>query len=231
MSRLRPVVAIDGPTASGKSTVARAVAIRLGFRHIDTGAMYRSVALAAARRGVDLRDAAALTALAASLAIEFHPAPGGARGGERIVVDGEDVAEAVRAPEVSTAASIVSAVPGVRAALVARQQALGAAGGIVMEGRDIGTVVFPNAEVKVFLEAGLEARTRRRHDELTARGVEVDLDEVRRQEAERDARDVTRAHSPLRPADDAVILDTTLLTSEQVVAAIIQLVRERTDVV
>ncbi len=146
-------------------------------------------------------------------------------------MDGEDVAEAVRAPEVSTAASIVSAVPGVRAALVARQQALGAAGGIVMEGRDIGTVVFPNAEVKVFLEASLEARTRRRHDELKARGVEVDLDEVRRQEAERDARDATRAHSPLRPADDAVILDTTLLTSEQVVAAIIQLVRERTDVV
>ncbi|MDI6773319.1 MAG: (d)CMP kinase [bacterium] len=227
MSRQHPVVAIDGPTASGKSTVARAVADRLGLKHIDTGAMYRSVALASMRRSVDLRDDAALTALAASLAIEFRPAP----GGDRIVVDGEDVTEAIRAPEVSTAASIVSAVPGVRVALVARQQALGAAGGIVMEGRDIGTVVFPNAEVKVFLGASLEARTRRRHDELRARGVDADLDEVRRQEAERDARDETRSHSPLRPADDAVILDTTLLTLEQVVAAIVQLVRERSDVV
>lgn len=189
--------------------------------------MYRSVALASMRRRVDLRDAAALAALAASLAIEFRPA----RGGDRIVVDGEDVTEAIRAPEVSTAASIVSAVPGVRAALVARQQALGAAGGIVMEGRDIGTVVFPNAEVKVFLEASLEARTRRRHDELRARGVDVDQDEVRRQEAERDERDETRSLSPLRPAGDAVVLDTTLLTTEQVVATIVQLVRERTDVV
>jgi len=227
VSRRRPAVAIDGPTASGKSTVARAVADRLGFKHIDTGAMYRSVALASMRRRVDLRDAAALAALAASLAIEFRPA----RGGDRIVVDGEDVTEAIRAPEVSTAASIVSAVPGVRAALVARQQALGAAGGIVMEGRDIGTVVFPNAEVKVFLEASLEARTRRRHDELRARGVDVDQDEVRRQEAERDERDETRSLSPLRPAGDAVVLDTTLLTTEQVVATIVQLVRERTDVV
>ena len=226
MSR-RPVVAIDGPTASGKSTVARAVADRLGFKHIDTGAMYRSVAVASMKRCVDLGDAAALTALAASLAIEFHPAP----GGDRIVVDGEDVTEAIRAPEVSTAASVVSAVPGVRAALVARQQALGSAGGVVMEGRDIGTVVFPNAEVKVFLGATLDARTRRRHDELRARGVEADMEEVRRQEADRDARDETRAHSPLRPADDAVILDTTLLTSGQVVDAIMQLVRERTDVV
>lgn len=227
MSRDRPVVAIDGPTASGKSTVGRAVADRLGFKHVDTGAMYRSVALASMRRRVDLNDATALTALAASLAIEFRSAP----GGERIVADGEDVTEAIRTPETSTAASIVSAVPGVRAALVERQQALGAAGGIVMEGRDIGTVVFPHAEVKVFLRASLDARALRRHDELRARGVVVELDEVRRQEAERDARDETRSLSPLRPADDAVILDTTLLTSEQVVAAIVQLVRERTDVV
>lgn len=221
------MVAIDGPTASGKSTVARAVASALGFRHIDTGAMYRSVALVSIRRRVDLRDPAALTALAASLAIEFYHTP----EGERIVVDGEDVTEAIRAPEISAAASIVSVVPGVRAELVARQQALGAAGGIVMEGRDIGTVVFPNAEVKVFLGASLEARTRRRYDELKAKGVEVDLDEVRRQESERDARDELRSHSPLRPADDAVILDTTLLTPEQVVDAIMQLVRERADVV
>ncbi len=227
MSRRRPVVAIDGPTAAGKSTVARALAARLGFQYVDTGAMYRAVALAAARRGVDPHDATALTAMAASLAIEFRSTPGGVG----IVLDGEDVTGAIRAPEVSAASSIVSAVPGVRAALVARQQALGAEGGIVMEGRDIGTAVFPDAEVKVFLSADLEARARRRQAELEARGVEVALEEVRRQEAQRDARDATRAHSPLRPADDAVILDTTLLTSEQVVATIIQLVKERTGVV
>lgn len=229
-----PVVAIDGPTASGKSTVARAVARRLRFRHIDTGAMYRSVALAALRRGVDLYDHDALSSLASSLAIEFRPAAEGDRPaaeGDRVLSDGEDVTEAIRTPEVSTAASLVSAVPGVRAAMVARQQVLGAEGRIVMEGRDIGTVVFPDAEVKVFLEASLEARARRRHAELRVRGVEVDLEEVRRQEAERDARDETRSHSPLRPAQDAVILDTTTQTPDQVIATIVRLVQERTGVV
>lgn len=222
----RPAVAIDGPTAAGKSTVARGVARRLGFAYIDTGAMYRLVALAAIRRGVDLADAAALAHLAESLATEIRPG----EGGDRIFLDSEDVTTAIRSPEVSTAASIVSAVPGVRSALVARQRAQAAAGGVVMEGRDIGTVVLPDAEVKVFLLASLEARAQRRHAELTARGVSITLDEVRRQEAERDQRDQTRPHSPLRTTADAVVIDTTGQTPDQIIEAIVRLVYERTDV-
>ncbi|MDR7481347.1 MAG: (d)CMP kinase [Armatimonadota bacterium] len=227
MSRRPPVVAIDGRSASGKSTVAEAVAIRLGFRHVDTGAMYRSVALAALRRGIPLHDADALAALAASLEIDLRAAA----GGSRVIVDGEDVTEAIRAPEVGDAASVVSAVPGVRAALVARQRQLGQTGAVVVEGRDIGTVVFPDAEVKVFLDASLEERARRRHEELAARGVRVDLDDVRRQQAERDRRDETRAVSPLRPAADAVVIDTTGRDAQDVVEEIVRLVRERTRVV
>lgn len=226
MRRARPVVAIDGPTASGKSTVARGVAGRLGFQYVDTGAMYRSVALAAIRRGLDLSDTDAVAHLAQTLAIEIRYG----EHGHRIVLDGEDVTEAIRTPEVSDGASLVSTSPGVRAAMVARQREMGADGGVVMEGRDIGTVVFPDAEVKVFLKASLEARARRRHDELKARGVNVDFDEVRRTEAQRDQRDETRALSPLRPAADAVELDTTNQTVEEVIETIVRLVRERTGV-
>jgi cytidylate kinase len=227
VNRRPPVVAIDGRSASGKSTVAREVAARLGFRHVDTGAMYRSVALAALRRGVPLDDADALAALAASLEIDLRATA----AGSRVVVDGEDVTEAIRAPEVGDAASVVSAVPGVRAALVARQRRLGQGGGVVVEGRDIGTVVFPDAEVKVFLDASLDERARRRYEELVARGVHVGLDEVRRQQAERDRRDETRAVSPLRPAADAVVIDTTGRDAQEVIAEIVRLVRERTGVV
>jgi len=227
VTRRAPVVAIDGRSASGKSTVARAVAARLGFRHVDTGAMYRAVALAALRRGVPLDDASALAALAASLAIDLRADP----AAPGVLVDGEDVTEAIRAPEVSEAASVVSAVPAVRAALLARQRQLGADGGVVVEGRDIGTVVFPDAEVKVFLDASLEERARRRHDELAARGVHVALDEVRRQQAERDRRDETRAVSPLRPAADAVVIDTTGRVPQDVVEQVLRLVQERTGVV
>ncbi len=227
MSPRRPVVTIDGPTASGKSTVARAVAARLGSIYVDTGAMYRSVALAAMRRGLDLSDADAVARLAQTLAIEFRQ---DARG-LRVVLNGEDVTEAIRTPEVSDGASIVSTSPGVRTAMVARQREMGADGGVVMEGRDIGTVVFPDAEVKIFLKASLEARARRRHDELKARGVNVDFDEVRRTEAQRDQRDETRALSPLRPAADAVVLDTTNQAVEEVIETIVRLVRERTGVV
>lgn len=225
-SARRPIVTIDGPTAAGKSTVARGVAQRLGFGYVDTGAMYRSVALAAIRRGVDLADSAALEQIAATLQIESRPED----SGERVLVGGEDATTAIRRPEVSAAASVVGAMPGVRAALVARQRALAAAGGVVMEGRDIGTVVLPDAEVKVFLLASLDARAERRHAELIARGVVVTLDEVRRQEAERDQRDQTRAHSPLRAAPDAVVLDTTAQTPEQIIEAIVRLVQERTNV-
>ncbi|MDR7485396.1 MAG: (d)CMP kinase [Armatimonadota bacterium] len=224
MGRQRPVVAIDGPTAAGKSTVARGVARRLGLRYVDTGAMYRAVALAAIRRGIDPADGGALDALVGSVMVRFESGP----SGDRVYLDGEDVTAAIRAPEVSAAASVVSAVPRVRAAMVAQQRALAASGGVVMEGRDIGTVVLPDAEVKVFLDATLEARAKRRHDELRARGVEIDIEEIRRQEAERDRRDQTRALSPLRPAADAVILDTTAMTVDEVIDAVMRLVRERT---
>ncbi|MDR7420075.1 MAG: (d)CMP kinase [Armatimonadota bacterium] len=224
-ARRPPVIAIDGPTASGKSTVARAIARRLGLEYLDTGAMYRSVALVATQQGLDLNDAPAMTRLASTLRIESRP--NGA--GDRTLVDGRDVTEAIRAPEVSTAASVVSALPGVRAALVARQRERAASGGIVMEGRDIGTVVLPDADLKIFLEATLEARARRRHAELQARGVSISLEEVQRQEAERDRRDATRTHSPLRPARDAVVIDTTALTPDEVVGTILRLLRERME--
>ncbi|MGH2405145.1 MAG: (d)CMP kinase [bacterium] len=223
----RPVVAIDGPLASGKSTVARGVAARLSFGYVDTGAMYRSVALVAIRRGIDLAHAASVTAVAESLGIEFRGGP----NGQRVILDGEDVTDAIRTPEVSDGASIVSVVPGVRAAMVATQRALGARGGVVMEGRDIGTVVFPDADVKVFLEASLESRARRRYEELRARGIDIDLDEVRRAQAERDRRDSTREHSPMRPAPDAIVIDTTERTAEDVVGTIIRIVQERIGVV
>lgn len=234
MSPHKPVVAIDGPTAAGKSTVAQGVAARLGFRYVDTGAMYRSVAVAALRGGVDLADADAVTRLANAITIEFVPAaaPTAEEGkGERVLVDGQDLTEIIRTPEASDGASRVSVIPGVRAALVARQRVMGAEGGVVMEGRDIGTVVFPNADVKVFLNASLDARARRRHAELLARGQAVSLEEVRRIEAERDRRDETRTHSPLRPAEGAVVMDTTTMRAEDVIEAIVRLVRERTGVV
>jgi cytidylate kinase len=218
------VVAIDGPTAAGKSTVARTIARRLGYAYVDTGAMYRTVALAAQRRGTRLSDPEALTRLARGLTIEFTGSPDGGR----VLADGEDVTDAIRSPEVSEASSRISAIPGVREAMVARQRVLAAAGGVVMEGRDIGTVVLPDAEVKIFLTASLQARAARRHAELAARGVAVSLEEVRRQVAARDRRDETRAHSPLRPAPDAVTVDTTALTLEEAIAAVLDVVRRRT---
>jgi cytidylate kinase len=151
--------------------------------------------------------------------------------GDRVVLDGEDVTEAIRTPEVSAAASQVSAAPAVRASLVARQQRLAAAGRVVMEGRDIGTVVFPDAEVKVFLDARVDSRAARRYAELRARGAQVELEEVRRQEAERDRRDQTRAISPLRPASDAVVIDATTRTADAIIDDIVRLVRERLGVV
>lgn len=227
MVQRKPVVAIDGPMGAGKSTVARALAQRLGFGYVDTGAMYRSVALMCARWGVDMQDADAVTRLAQTLLIEFQPTP----SGDRVIVNGEDVTDAIREPSVSDGASIVSTIPRVREALVARQRELGREGGVVMEGRDIGTVVFPDAEVKVFLNASPEARARRRYDELRARGAQVTLEEIMRAQAERDQRDATRAQSPMRAAADAVVIDSTVLNMDQVVDEIVRLVRERTGVV
>ena len=199
------VVAIDGPAGAGKSTVARALARALGFTYLDSGAMYRSVALAARRAGAEPAD------VAAGLRIEL---------GERVVVDGEDVTEEIRAPEVSEDASRAAADPRVREAMVAKQRALLADGDWVAEGRDIGTVVAPDADVKVFLTASPEERAERRARELGADEAAV-LAELR----VRDERDATREHSPLRPAPGAVQLDTTGLSVDQVVERIAVLAR------
>jgi cytidylate kinase len=198
------VVAIDGPAGAGKSTVARAVAARLGFTYLDSGAMYRCVALAALREGADP------AAVAAGIEIGL---------GERVLLDGEDVSEAIRSPSVSEAASKAAADPAVRAALVQRQRELMRAGDWVAEGRDIGTVVAPDAAVKVFLTASPQERARRRAAELG-----VDEATVLAEQTIRDERDRTRADSPLRAADDAVVVDTTGLSLEQVVERVAGLV-------
>jgi len=208
------VIAIDGPAGAGKSTVARAVAAALGFTYLDSGAMYRCVALAAIRRGADLGDAAALGELARSLRIELD--------GERVELDGEDVGAAIREPGVTEAASRVSVHAPVREAMVAEQQRLVAAGRYVAEGRDIGTVVSPEAPLKVFLTASAEERARRR-----AAQTGEDEAAVLAAQRERDERDETRAHSALRAADDAVEIDTTELAQGGVVARVVDLARER----
>lgn len=215
MSR-RIVVAIDGPAGAGKSTVARRVAGRLGYTYIDSGAMYRSVALWALRQKIDPSDMHRMEVLAREASIEFEP------GGTRVRLNGEDVSESIRAPEVSVAASCAAAIPGVRRALVERQRQMGAEGSVVMEGRDIGSVVFPDAAVKVFLDADTEERVRRRATERreTPGAVASQL-------LERDRRDTGRAEAPLMQALDAVYLDSTRMSIEEVEEAILKLVRAR----
>lgn len=216
-------IAVDGPGSSGKGTVARAVARSLGYAYVDTGAMYRAVALFALRREVDWDDAEALAALAENLEFEFR------WDGDvlRVFVDGKEYTRDLRRDAMSTGASRVSRHPEVRAALLARQRVLAKGGGVVMDGRDIGTVVLPEAELKVYLVADLDERARRRHEELVRRGDAVSYSRVREALESRDRRDQERAIAPLRPAVDAVHLDTTELTIPQAVQAVLQLVQER----
>jgi cytidylate kinase len=208
------VIAIDGPAGAGKSTVTRAVALALGFTYLDSGAMYRCVALAGLQRGADLDDAAAMGALVATLHIDLD--------GERVELDGRDVSAAIRDPRVTEAASRVSVHPSVREALVARQRQLIDAGRYVAEGRDIGTVVSPEAPLKVFLTASPRERARRRAAETGADEAAV----LAAQQA-RDERDETREHSALRAAEDAVEIDTTGLSLDEVVGRVVALARER----
>lgn len=208
------VIAIDGPAGAGKSSVARALAAALGFTYLDSGAMYRCLALAALRRGDDLDDGEAMAALARSISISLD--------GELVELDGEDVGAAIREPRVTEASSRVSVHPGVREAMVAGQQELIATGRYVAEGRDIGTVVSPDSPLKVFLTASPEERARRR-----AAQTGEDRAAVLAAQGERDARDEGREHSALRPADDAVEIDTTGLTMDEVVTRIASLARER----
>jgi cytidylate kinase len=207
-----PIVAIDGPAGAGKSTVARQLARRLGFTIIDTGAIYRSVALAAQRAGIGWEDDESLRRLLdGGLGIAFQD--------DRVLLRGEDVTEAIRTPDISRGASIVSARPVVRQKLLQLQRDLGRASprGSVLEGRDIGTVVFPDADVKFFLTASDEARAQRRHAELLERGVSVPLEEVLSDQRRRDKDDSERVIAPLRAASDAIVVDTTGLDLDQVV--------------
>jgi cytidylate kinase len=216
------IVAIDGPSGVGKSTASRMVAKELNLPHIDTGAMYRAIGVAATRRGIDVRDAEALEQLASNVSIEFVP---GER--PRVLLDGEDVTSLIRTPEISMAASHVSAVPAVRRVLVRLQQDLGHRSGGVLEGRDIGTKVFPETPHKFFLTAQPEVRARRRHDELAAKGDPVDYDTVLTEALQRDQQDSTRADSPLTYDETYTIVDTSNLTIDEVVDAIVDAVRKR----
>jgi cytidylate kinase len=214
-------IALDGPVASGKSAVGSRVARQLGYRFVDTGVMYRAITWLALERHMDLDDEAGLAALAesADLEIEYDDAV-------RVLVDGAEVTDRLRSPEVGEAVSHVSRVAGVRRAMVALQRQLAAAGGVVMAGRDIGTVVLPNAPLKVYLDASPEERIRRRHEELLAGGKDATAEAVRQELALRDAIDSEREVSPLRPAADAIIIDTDHLTLDEVVAKIMELVAQ-----
>ena len=226
----RIVVAIDGPSGAGKSTVARAVAERLGYLYVDSGAMYRAVGLAALERGLDPHDAEKVAACARPLEISLEKAAAGAPdSGARVRVDGRDVTDAIRRPPVAQAASVVATIPAVRELLVAQQQRIGAGGGIVMEGRDIGTVVFPRAELKVFVTASVDERARRRYEQQREQGVLTSLEKTGQEVCERDERDTTRKVSPLVQAPDAVYLESTALTAEDVVDVIVRLAEKKVE--
>ena len=218
----RLIVAIDGPSGAGKGTVARAVAARLGYRHVDTGAMYRAVAWRALHDGVDVADEAAVAALGERAVFDLD------RG--RVLIDGHDVAAAIRTLEIDKAAAAVARHPAVRRALVARQRGYGEAGGVVMEGRDIGTVVFPDAHVKIYLDASPEERARRRAaDPAHASSKAAQLADVATALAERDKSDSTRPVSPLAVAPDAVVIDTTGVPIADVIERVLQLVAAADD--
>lgn len=218
------IIAIDGPAGAGKSTVARAVAASLGYVYIDTGAMYRVIGLFARERGISASDGPRLGELAGSVVIRFEPLPG---GGQSVFADGRDVTAAIREQEVGEWASKVSTRPEVRTRLVEAQRRLGAEGGAVLEGRDIGTVVFPGADLKFYLDASAEERGRRRYQELLDRGEPASLDEIVSEIEERDRRDRSRAHSPLACAPDAVRIDTTRSTADDIVARLLDRCRQR----
>jgi cytidylate kinase len=213
------IVTIDGPAGAGKSSAAKALARRIGFEYLDTGAMYRAVTVAALRAGLDLRDQDALTRLLADLRLEVFPG--------RVVLNGEDVSHGIRAGEVTAASGSVADSPAVRRHLAGLQRTIAAGRDMVCEGRDQGTVVFPDAVCKFFLLADPLERARRRQREFTARGEDVSLDEVLRAQQVRDQRDADRRLAPMVPAADAVILDSTALTPEQVVERMEQEVRRR----
>jgi CMP/dCMP kinase len=219
------IVAIDGPSGAGKSTLAKRIATDLRFTYLDTGAIYRALALKILRRAVDLNDTATLSAIVNETAIDLQET----NGRLQVFLDGEDVSASIRTPEVSQMASRASALAMVRHRLLDLQRALGRRGNVVAEGRDIGTVVFPDAQVKIFLDASIEERARRRCDELHAAGRPVSLNETIREMEERDKRDSERDVAPLRKADDAVALDSSGLTADGVAEKVLQLIKSESS--
>lgn len=222
MENQKPVIAIDGPAGAGKSTIAKLVAGKLGYIYIDTGAMYRSVAWKLLQSGQPF-SAELAGRLARQMVITFKPEA----DCNRVFVDGTEVTDAIRSPEVTAIVSSVSAVGEVRGEMVNQQRRMGEAGGVVMDGRDIGTVVFPHAQVKIFLTASVQERAQRRYKEMLAKGEQVDLAELEQQIAERDRADSERAIAPLKQAEDAELLDSSDMTIAEVVERILQIVREK----
>lgn len=216
-------IAIDGPAGAGKSTIAARLARKLGYVNLESGAMYRALALKAIRNDISFDDEPALLALAQRSKIRLEPT----REGNRVFLDGMDVSQRIREQDVTNAASRVSIHPSVRQWMVERQRELGSGGGVIMEGRDIGTKVFPRAEVKVFLDAHLEVRQQRRVLQRAEKGLQVEPQRIAAELQERDLRDRTRTASPLVPADDAVIIDSSQLSIDQVVDKVEQLVRKK----
>ena len=213
------VIAVDGPAASGKGTITAAVARALGFHYLDSGSLYRLVALKALRTGTSYDDEPALARLAAGLDVRF--------GDGALQLDGSDATAAIRQEDVSAGASRVAVHAALRQALVERQRAFRRPPGLVADGRDMGTVVFPDARIKVFVTASADERARRRHKQLIAKGISITMDSLLRDIRERDARDAGRAAAPLKPADDAVLLDTTHLTIDEAVARVLALYESR----
>lgn len=217
------IIAIDGPVGSGKSSVARRVASLLGYTYLDTGAMYRAMALKALRSAVALDDVAKLEALGDSTRIALESRD----GSQRVLLDGADVTKEIRTPDVAQATSKLAVIPEVRRIMVAEQRRAGHHGGVVMEGRDIGTVVFPDADLKIYLDADVEVRAKRRFHEHQSRGEKITLEQMVAEVRERDTRDKERIVSPLRPAADSVLVDSTAMEEEEVARLITLLARER----
>lgn len=223
MTDIPSIIAIDGPAASGKSTIGKRLAEHLGYLFFDTGVMYRAITWIALQRGVDVRDEQAVTRLAEETPIDVAPASRSDGRACDVLVDGQDITWETRRPEVDANVSVVSAYAGVRRALSRQQRRIGQRGRVVMVGRDIGTVVLPEADLKIYLDASAEERARRRFSEIVARGEPADFNEILSQVRERDRIDSTRAVAPLRPAEDAVILDSDKLSADKVFARIREL--------